>query len=157
MTTGTATVANAVPSACAVAFPVYVLGSAGAEYSPAAVIVPPALSGIDHVTVVSGVPLTVAVNCRMPPVSSTPDGPLIVPLIDGGGALPELPEPLHPIRRTALAHPIHSRMALKCSMTSSPRFLALTLRVIRFCRPRTLTPPVRTRCHDHFPNAKGWP
>src|ERR1700691_4379088 len=117
MTTGTATVAYVVPSACAVAFTVYVPGSAGAEYSPAAVMAPPLLSVTDHATIMSDVPLTDAVNCRVAPVSSTPDGPLMTTLIEGTGALLEPPPPPpHPTRTMAVAHPMQTRMARRCRM-----------------------------------------
>src|SRR5271170_6614089 len=96
MTSGTATVANVTPSALAVAFTVAVPGSAGAVYSPAAVIVPPP-SVTDHVTIVSDVPLTDAVNCRVAPVSSTPDEPLMTTWMGGGGGvLLALPPPQPP-------------------------------------------------------------
>lgn len=65
----TVTVAEAdlVVSAALVAVTVYVPAVLGAVYSPALVIVPPV---VDHVTAVFDVPLTVAVNCCVPPTVS---------------------------------------------------------------------------------------
>ena len=77
--TGTVTVtvaeADFVVSATLVAVTVYVPAVAGAVYRPAVVIVPPVAL---HVTLVLVVPVTVAVNCCVPPVASDAEVGLIV-------------------------------------------------------------------------------
>src|ERR1700683_3414427 len=122
MTIGTATVVNALPSASAVAFTVSGPGSGGAVYSPAAVIVPPP-SVTDHVTFVSDVPLTDAMNCRVAPESSTPDGPLMTTSMGGGEEVllaPSPPPPPQLALRTARAAQMRNRVDRNCCMTMSP-------------------------------------
>jgi hypothetical protein len=85
-TSVTVTIAEAdlVASATLVAVIVKVPAAPGAVYRPAVEIVPPVA---DQVTAVLPVPVTVAVNCCVPPVRSEAEVGLMLTATTGGGAV----------------------------------------------------------------------